>query len=118
MFRMTIRKFFTVVMAIFLLLISYAGYQLWQNNRSVEAPSLPSVRDSLEKAVRWFANHRETVLARDNPILWWFIRESANATGDRRLQALFAEYKARHLDPFPGNIWRNLFDDRLECQSV
>jgi hypothetical protein len=43
-------------------------------------------------------------------MLWLFLRESAEITDDARLLALFAEYKRRYLDPYPGNLWRHLFD--------
>lgn len=80
------------------------------NNRSAETPPASAYSESLEKAIRWVVNNKHVALSSDNPMLWWMIKESAELTGDSRLHAVFSEYKARYLDPKPGNAWWHLFD--------
>ncbi len=105
-----IRKFFVFAVMFLSPFIFYAGHQLWQNNRSVDAPPPQAISDSLEKGITWLVNNRRKILNENNPMLWWMISESANITRDERLKSLFSEYKSQQLDPFPGNPWWYLFD--------
>lgn len=105
-----IRWFFVSIAVLLALVVAYAGSQIWQNNRSIDTPSSRAVADSLAKAIGWLMANREAVLGENNPMLWRFIRTSADITGDERLQALFSDYKKRHLDPYLKNVWWHLFD--------
>lgn len=96
--------------ALLLLIATYAGYQLWLNNRSVDPPSPQMLHGSLDRAVHWLVQNRQTVLDQNNSMLWWFIKESVLVTGDASLQSLFYEYKRRYIDAHPENVWGHLFD--------
>lgn len=106
-----IKRLLALLALLLVTAVLYAGYQLWQNNRAVDAPSRQSVSASLEKSIGWLVNNRESVLGQDNPMLWWFVKKSADTTRDERLHTLFLEYKRRHIDPYPQNVWRNLFEE-------
>lgn len=108
--RRIVKWFFTLIAVLFSLVFLYASHELWQNNRSIDAPSPQSISESLENGVNWLVNNRETILGRKNPMLWWFIKQSADINRDERLQALFSEYTRRYLDPYPRNVWWQLFD--------
>jgi hypothetical protein len=112
------RKLLLVSVTAVLLVILFATYHLWHNNRSIEAPSVSSISASFEKGVGWLLNNREAILGNNNSMLWWFIQESADITQDERLLVLFHEYKRRHLDPYPSNIWRHLFDDQSKTPII
>jgi hypothetical protein len=108
------RKLFFILPAFVLLIALFAIYQLWQNNRIVDAPSRSSISASLEKGIGWLVTNRKTILGQSNPMLWWFVKESADITRDERLEALFSEYKKRYLDPYPKNVWWLIFDNKSE----
>ena len=110
--------FLILVVAPLALIVLYAGHEHWQNNRSIDAPPPRSVSESLEKGVNWLVNNREMILGKNNPMLWWFIKQSADITRDERLHALFSEYMRRHLDPYPKNVWRHLFGTKSEAPLV
>jgi hypothetical protein len=109
--RRLTRQFLALIAILLVPLIFCAAYQLWQNNRSVAAPSPQSVSASLEKSIGWLVNNREAILGQNNPMLWWFVKKSADITRDERLHTLFLEYKRRHIDPYPKNVWRNLLEE-------
>ena len=108
------RKFFIASTASVALIILWAGYQLWSNNRTVDAPSPMSISASLEKGIGWLVNNRSIIVNDQNAMLWSMVKESADITQDRRLQMLFSEYKLRQIDPYPGNVWRYLFDPHAD----
>jgi hypothetical protein len=94
------------------------AYLLWQNNRTIEPPSPQSIADGLENGIRWLVSNREMVLGQHNPMLWWFVKESADTTNDERLHALFSEYKRHHLEPNPNTVWWHLFDAESKVPVV
>jgi hypothetical protein len=108
------RKLIFIFLAFVLLIALFTIYQLWQNNRTVDTPSRSSISASLEKGITWLVNNREMILDQNNPMLWWFVKESADITHDERLSVLFSDYKKRYLDPYPRNSWRLIFDNKSD----
>lgn len=104
------RRSFILIASLCVLVVLYAGYELWQNNRLVEPPSQKLIPQSLENGIHWLVANREIYLSQDNAMLWWFVKESAEITRDERLYVLFSEYKKHYLDPHPENVWWHLFD--------
>lgn len=98
------------IVALLAIIVLYAGHELWRNNRSIDAPSPQSISESFEKSVNWLVNNREMILGKNNPMLWWFIKQSADITLDERLHALFSDYKSRYLNVQPESLWWHLFD--------
>jgi hypothetical protein len=95
------------VVAIFV--VSY-GYLVWQNNRAVAAPSRQDMVASWEKGVSWLMNNREAVLRDQNPILWWMVGQSAELTGDPRLQILFADFRRQYDLTNSRSVWQTFFN--------
>jgi hypothetical protein len=108
--RRIVKWFFTLIAVLFTPVFLYASHELWQNNRSIDAPSPQLISESHEKGINWLVNNREIILGNNNPMLWWFIKQSADITRDERLHTLFSEYTRRYLDPYPRNVWWHLFD--------
>lgn len=113
-----IKRFIAFIAALFVLIVLGWACLLWQNNRTVEPPSLQSVSGGLENGIRWLVSNREAILDQHNPMLWWFVKESADVTNDERLHALIAEYKRRHLEPNPRSVWWHLFDAQSKVPVV
>lgn len=105
-----VKWLFTPIAVLLALIVLYAGYELWLNNRPVDVPPSRLISDGLEGGIHWLVKNRETILAQQNPMLWRFVKESADITRDERLHTLFSDYKERYLDPYPGNLWWHLFD--------
>lgn len=110
------RWFISLIAALFALVVLYTTFQIWRNNRSVDVPSAQSISRSLEKSIDWLVQNRETILGQNSAMLWWFVKESAGITRDERLNAILAEYMRRHIDPYPENAWRYLFDGQSKIQ--
>lgn len=89
------------------LALGYA-YLVWHNNRAAPPPSRQDIVASWERSVAWLMANREAVLRDRNPMLWWMIGQSAESTGDARLQALFADFQ-REYDRLYGDIFLQAF---------
>jgi len=100
-----------LILSLFVFLaVGIYGILVWQNNRSALPPAPSEIAASWEKSVSWLLQNRDTVLSDNNPILWWMIGESAKATGDHRLQALYATFRARNDIENATSIWQTFFD--------
>lgn len=104
-----VRKVFLILSGILLLSCLFVGYQVWQNNKAVEYPDKARINESLQRGVFWLESHRDEVLAVNNPILWWMVKESAELNHDPSLEKLFLEYKARYLDTNSMRAWAHMF---------
>lgn len=81
---------------------------LYMNNRTATWPERDELAPALEAGIDWMTRHREAILKQANPVLWWMVQQSAERTGDPRLQALFADYAAQRLG-VGRNLWVPLF---------
>lgn len=102
-------KVVKLLIAIGLLAMLFAGYGVWQNNRSVSQPDRAELKRSLDKGVGWLAEHRNVMLDDGNPMLWWMVQESAALTQSTILKDMYAQYQKRY---FAGkhNAWAQLFE--------
>ncbi len=91
------------------LLVLLYGYLVWKNNASVTAPEPAELEATLENAIQWMEQNRDSVLAVGNPMLWYMIQQAAEVSGDRRLHRLFTDYEQRYLKERHDNRWRPLF---------
>lgn len=98
----------SLLVVVALIAVGYGGL-VGYNNRPVEAPMQQDISASWEKSVAWLMNNREEILRDNNPALWWMIGQSAELTGDSRLQALFDEnlrdFKANH----SRSVWQAFY---------
>lgn len=105
-----IKKIFGVSIAVALLVAVGYGLLVVHNNREVAPPSTEALLASREQATMWLLNNREKILSDQNPALWWMIGQSAQATGDVRLQSLYDEFLRRYRVEQPQSVWGAFFD--------
>lgn len=80
------------------------------NNSSASMPTPATLAASRDRSVDWLRTHDAEVLAANNPMLWWMVRESAAQTNNAYLADLYRRYYQRYLDGNPNNFWHHLFD--------
>lgn len=86
------------------LLFSATYFNLLQkNNNSVPAPSKQEIQSALNDSINWVLEHQDELINIDNPILWWFLDESAILTKNNQLANLTAKYKNTVLDR--NSVW-------------
>ena len=87
------------------------GYMYSQNNKAADYPDKQAMTDSLNRSIDWIFNNQERLLNDNNPILWWFLEESAVMTENQRLYDLVQVYKKT---PLPRNsVWHAYFDRNM-----
>jgi hypothetical protein len=82
-------------------------YSEYSNSRDMPMPSDAELRASFTRASAWVLGNRERLLAENNPMLWLFVRQAGNLSGEQRMLALARDYQSGHTD---GSLWRFLFD--------
>ncbi len=100
--------FFTFL--IFLVVCGGISWKLWENNCATQYPAQLSIEQSLNQGIAWLETNRANILAEENPMLWWMIKQSAELTQSTTLLSLYSEYKQRYLDSNPRNVWAYLFN--------
>lgn len=105
-----IKKIMKGLLAVVVLLAVVYGGLAWHNNRSALPPTPHDVVASWEKSVSWLMNNRAKVLQDKNPILWWMVGQSAELTGDPRLQALFDDFRHEYKLNYNKSIWQTFFN--------
>lgn len=88
-------------------------YLLWQNNKTVLHPEKSQLQKSYDLGIFWLLNHKNEILAENNPMLWWMLDESTKFKNNPSLEILVAQYKERHIDPSSGNPWAYLFSTKM-----
>jgi hypothetical protein len=104
----------------FLLLLAfslglYFAWKLWGNNHTVSFPEQQRIEASFGLGVAWLEKNHDSILADENPMLWWMIKRSAELTQNSTLLQFYAEYKQRYLDSNPRNVWAYLFESRANA---
>lgn len=99
----------SLVVLILLPCLIYGGL-LVNNNRDVGAIELSTIVDSQERSIQWILANRESILNKQNPMLWWFVMRSVEINQDHRLRELLKEYRKRYVDDRPTSVWRQLFN--------
>jgi hypothetical protein len=91
------------------------AWKLWKNNHTVSFPEQQKIEASFILGVAWLEKNHDTILADENPMLWWMIKRSAELTQNSTLLQFYAEYKQRYLDSNPRNVWAYLFESRANA---
>jgi len=78
-----------------LILLSAAGYfyLVYINNIDAPAPSDKEIRNALDNSIDWVLSNQDELLKSNNPVLWWFISESASLTNNTELTQLVIRYR-------------------------
>lgn len=103
-------KIFRALVAMTIVVALSYGLLVAHNNRKAPPPSAAALLASREKATQWLLQNREQALANQNPALWWMIGQSAEVTGDSRLQGLFDEFRQRYAMTQPQSVWNVFFE--------
>lgn len=93
-----------------LLILLLCLSQLWQNNKDVETVNSTEIQQHFEKSVTWLESSYKAVEDQNNPILWWMIKQAAEASGNQSLNRIYSNYKKAHLDTQPANLSTPMFD--------
>ncbi len=96
-----------------LLLLPVSGYFFWKvsaNNGEAAAVSQTEVNRHLDKTITWLETNYSKIENRNNPILWWMVKQAAENTGNPRLLSLYKKYKRNHLDGKPNNLSTPMFN--------
>lgn len=97
----------TTILAI--LFSGITAYLIWQNNRSLPAPTDDRIGETLENSIKWLTNNRDRIIQSNNPMLWHMIRKASDITDDARLKNLFSDWADHFFKPGVDNIWQPLF---------
>ncbi len=97
-----------VILTAAVFLMSIYGYLLAQNNKEALLPPLHQYQASYDRAVSWALNNKREILSINNPILWWFLNESAKNTENTEIEGLVDEYLNTIMPS--ESIWRYYFD--------
>lgn len=90
------------------------GYRA--NNSAASMPPDSTLAESRDRAIAWIRHHEAEVIATENPVLWWMVKESAARSGDAYLADLYGRYYDRYLAHNRGNVWHHLFDADAQVQ--
>lgn len=104
-----IKKLVVTLLTVIALFAAGYGGLVWNNNRSVTAPSQQDISARWEKSISWLMNNRETILRDENPALWWMVGQAAQVSGDSRLQELYEEFRSNYVAKNPDSIWEAFF---------
>jgi len=83
-------------------------YLVYKNNIDIQPIDNITINKSLNKSINWLKNNKDHLIKEDNPILWWFIYESAKVLGDENLIEIVNEYREKTLGL--NSTWNLYFD--------
>jgi len=88
-----------------LILLFCAGYfyLVYKNNIDTPPPSKLEIRQALDKSINWVLKNQDELIKINNPVLWWFLDESANLTNNYKLSNLVSKYRNTTLDR--NSVW-------------
>ncbi|VAW50092.1 hypothetical protein MNBD_GAMMA06-54, partial [hydrothermal vent metagenome] len=78
-------------------------YLVYKNNVDTPPPSKQSIQQALDKSINWVLKNQDELIKINNPVLWWFLDESASLTNNYKLSKLIWKYRNTVLDK--NSIW-------------
>lgn len=100
--------FISGILMLTLLLVLLGVYN---NNAEAEPATRKELQTSLDSAVEWLYDNKQTVTNIHNSALWWMIREASLITDNEELKQFYLDYKRANLDIRPRNVWSPYFYD-------
>jgi len=82
-------------------------YLIYKNNIDIPAPPKQTRQQALNKSINWVLKNQNELVNINNPVLWWFLDESASLTNNTELAALVRKYRRTVLDK--KSIWTGYF---------
>ncbi len=98
-------KVITGALAIFLATTFFSGYfyLVYQNNIDTASADRLEVEQALHKSIDWVLTNQDSLIEINNPVLWWFLDESARLTGNGKLENLVSRYRREKLGK--NSVW-------------
>lgn len=95
----------TAISFLALILFFSAGYfyLVYKNNIDTPPPSRQEILPTLDRSINWILHNQEKIIKLNNPILWWFLDESASLTSNKELSRLVKRYRNSVLNHNP--VW-------------
>ena len=94
--------------AILVFVVSGYFYLVYKNNLDTPEPTAQEIQQALDRSISWLLNNRDEVIQQNNPVLWWFLDESALLTDNGALASLALEYRRtifiRHINIFANKL--------------
>lgn len=92
----------SILLCIILLSTGYF-YLVYKNNIDAQQPSKQEIQQALDKSINWVLQNQNDLIKINNPVLWWFLDESANLTNNHELSTLVSKYRNTILDK--NSVW-------------
>ena len=107
------KKYLIVLLVVLLLFVVMLSVAIYQNNKSAEPVSRYELQQSFERASGWLSDNQNILEKNHNPILWWMLKQAADNTGDEFIMAFYQNYKRKHIDSKPPDIWTPFFRENF-----
>ena len=78
-------------------------YLVYKNNTDAPPPTKQEIHQALDKSINWILKNQDELIKINNPVLWWFLDESAFITNNNKLSSLVRKYKNTTLNK--GSVW-------------
>ncbi len=106
-----LKKLFYISLLLAAIIGIFFAWQVWNNNRNTDAVPVTDIKHHFNRSVQWLQDSYPAIENTQNPILWWMIKQAAEASGDKRLHNIYTRYKQEHLDPQPNDLWTPMFNE-------
>ena len=104
------KKLFSVIILLTILLFVYLCWNFWQNNHDITPPSQAEIKQNFDRSVGWLSSNYGKIENIHNSILWWMIKQAGLNSNDDALKDIFEKYKKEHLDKNLPNFSTPMFD--------
>lgn len=92
-----------VILPLILLFSAGYFYLVYKNNIDTPPPSKLEIQQALDKSINWVLQNQNELIKINNPVLWWFLDESANLTNNYKLATLVRKYRDTILNR--NSVW-------------
>lgn len=91
------------ILPLILLFSASYFYLVYKNNIDTPPPSKLEIQKALDKSINWVLKNQDELIKINNPVLWWFLDESAYLTNNYKLSSLVRKYRNTTLDR--NSVW-------------
>ena len=105
----SMKRYLILLIIVLLLIVLSVSGAIYQNNKSAEPITEYELQQSFEQAIEWISINQDLLKQNHNAFLWWMLKQAALNTGNETLQTIYQNYKRKHLNTKPPNIWTPLF---------
>lgn len=91
------------ILPLVLLFITGYFYLVYKNNIDIPPPSKQEIQQALDKSINWVLQNKNELIKINNPVLWWFLDESAYLIKNYKLSSLVSKYRNTTLNK--NSVW-------------